>query len=323
MKLSFLIFSVLVITSLCGFIHKENRVLSQKTLQKIKSSAIWNPYELHENPLNKFSRTQIKAMLGVELMYTKETKQKLLTIVHNDDHSETFDVPLSFDSRQHWPDCIGQIRKQEHCGSCWAFSASTTLADRFCIASEGKIKTVFSPQYMVSCNSSNKGCNGGLLDKAWEFLEETGITKETCNPYVSGDGKMLPSCMKECVKSSKENFELYKVKKQSSKPLTCALQMQRELLENGPVQTGFEVYEDFLHYKNGIYKYTDGIIMGGHAVKIVGWGQENGINYWIVANSWGPEWGENGLMRICREEYPSLEFGTCNIKMQVVLPIKN
>jgi cathepsin B len=77
-------------------------------------------------------------------------------------------------------------------------------------------------------------------------------------------------------------------------------------MENGPVQTGFEVYEDFLHYKSGIYKYTDGIILGGHAVKIVGWGKEGAVNYWIVANSWGPKWGEKGYFRIA--------FGECTFE---------
>jgi len=245
-------------------------------------------------------------MLGVELTFTKKT---LMMLTDNDDHVETFDLPIAFDSREHWPECIGQIRKQEHCGSCWAFSASSTLADRFCIASKGKIKSVLSPQYMLSCDHSNKACHGGLLDKAWSFLEESGITNDSCTPYVSGDGKVLPECSKKCANKSgkeKEKFALFKVKKNSSKPLTCALQIQREILENGPVQTGFEVYEDFLHYKKGIYKYTDGIIMGGHAVKVVGWGKENNVSYWIVANSWGPEWGENGYFRIA--------FGECSFE---------
>jgi cathepsin B len=60
-------------------------------------------------------------------------------------------------------------------------------------------------------------------------------------------------------------------------------------------------------YKSGIYKYTRGSLLGGHAVKIIGWGVENGINYWIVANSWGAGWGEAGFFKIqqgeCSFEY--------------------
>jgi C1A family cysteine protease len=55
-------------------------------------------------------------------------------------------------------------------------------------------------------------------------------------------------------------------------------------------------------YKSGIYKFTQGKFLGGHAVKIIGWGTENGINYWIVANSWGTKWGEEGFFRIQQGE---------------------
>jgi len=64
------------------------------------------------------------------------------------------------------------------------------------------------------------------------------------------------------------------------------------------METGFVVYSDFMNYKGGIYHYTSGVMQGGHAVKIVGWGIEHGIDYWICANSWGSKWGENGYFRI-------------------------
>jgi len=277
----------------------QRRILHESTLSNIKAKASWIPYELHENPFKAMSHEQLKKMLGVtDLTFKKKT---IMTLVHEDDHIETFDVPNSFDARREWPDCISEIRKQEHCGSCWAFSAAETLTDRFCIGSKGKVKPVLSPQYIVSCDQGNLACNGGEINKVWAFLEESGTTTDECTPYVSGDGKFVPKCNNVC--TSNKAIQQYKAVKGSSKPLNCALQIQRELIENGPVQTGFEVYEDFLHYKSGIYHYADGIIMGGHAVKIVGWGKENGVDYWIVANSWGPEWGENGFFRI--------KFGEC------------
>jgi len=60
---------------------------------------------------------------------------------------------------------------------------------------------------------------------------------------------------------------------------------------NGPIQTGFTVYQDFMSYQSGVYRHTSGSQLGGHAVKIVGWGSD----YWIVANSWGTGWGLNGF----------------------------
>jgi len=69
-------------------------------------------------------------------------------------------------------------------------------------------------------------------------------------------------------------------------------------MTNGPVETGFTVYADFMNYKSGIYKYVSGRQEGGHAVKIIGWGVEGGVKYWICANSWNTNWGENGFFRI-------------------------
>jgi len=252
------------------------------------------------------TKGQIRKMLGASLSVT--TRKSTFKLFHNDDHLETFDVPEEFDARKEWPECISTIREQKNCGSCWAFSVSTTLSDRFCIASKGKLTPTLSPQYIVSCDKGDLACDGGELNTVWKFLEENGTTTDQCVPYISGDGKTVPKCSSNCApvsNSSKteERFVIYKAKKGSSKALTCPLQIQREIMENGPVQTGFEVYEDFLHYKTGIYHYADGDLMGGHAVKIVGWGKEKDVNYWIVANSWGPGWGENGYFRI--------KFGEC------------
>merc|ERR1712072_1185482 len=76
--------------------------------------------------------------------------------------------------------------------------------------------------------------------------------------------------------------------------------IQQMIMEGGPVETAFTVYTDFENYAGGIYKHTSGTMAGGHAVKIVGWGEENGVKYWKVANSWNPYWGEEGYFRIKR-----------------------
>lgn len=63
-------------------------------------------------------------------------------------------------------------------------------------------------------------------------------------------------------------------------------------MTNGPVEAAFTVYSDFLSYKSGVYKHTSGDEEGGHAIKILGWGTENGVDYWLVANSWNTDWGD-------------------------------
>ncbi|UMM33861.1 hypothetical protein L5515_007182 [Caenorhabditis briggsae] len=72
-------------------------------------------------------------------------------------------------------------------------------------------------------------------------------------------------------------------------------------MTNGPVEASFTVYEDFYIYKKGVYQYTAGEVLGGHAIKIIGWGTEHGTDYWLIANSWGADWGENGFFKIRRQ----------------------
>ena len=76
----------------------------------------------------------------------------------------------------------------------------------------------------------------------------------------------------------------------------------REIIANGSIAAIFLVYEDFNTYRSGIYKHVYGKAGGFHAIKIIGWGEENGVKYWIIANSWNPRWGESGFFRIVRGE---------------------
>merc|ERR1719352_2027533 len=76
--------------------------------------------------------------------------------------------------------------------------------------------------------------------------------------------------------------------------------IMKAIFEGGPVETAFTVYEDFANYASGIYHHVSGSQLGGHAVRIVGWGVDNGNKYWKVANSWNPYWGEEGYFRISK-----------------------
>ena len=294
-----LYFLISLITMILAHKTSYKGIIKAKTFVQIKKNATWEPYPIHENPFLNYTHKDLNTLLGANLKWTHEN---IWSLIDDDDHSQSENIPNAFDSRVQWSDCITPIRNQEHCGSCWAFSSATVLSDRFCIASKGKINVVLSPQYLVSCDKNESGCEGGFLEDTWAFLEKEGIVTDKCFSYKSGDGKLIPSCSSVCENSS-EKFFTYKAITGSSKQFTCSLQMQKEILTNGPVQTGFIVYEDFMHYKSGIYQYTGGRKLGGHAVRVIGWGLESGVKYWIVANSWGSLWGENGFFRIA--------FGEC------------
>lgn len=75
-------------------------------------------------------------------------------------------------------------------------------------------------------------------------------------------------------------------------------QIKEQIYLYGPMQTGFTVYSDFMNYQSGVYHHVSGMVEGGHAVKILGWGTQDGLDYWLCANSWGPSWGEDGFFKI-------------------------
>jgi cathepsin B len=169
------------------------------------------------------------------------------------------------------------------------------MSDRVCIASGGKTDVVLSPQDMVSCDSWNQGCNGGILSWAWSYIANTGLVSDSCFPYTSQTGT-APKCAKTC--SDGSAWKKYKCKKNSIVEARGVDAIKTEVSTNGPLETGFTVYEDFMSYKSGVYHHTTGSQLGGHAVKIVGYGSEGGVDYWICANSWGSAWGESGFFRI-------------------------
>jgi cathepsin B len=71
-------------------------------------------------------------------------------------------------------------------------------------------------------------------------------------------------------------------------------------MNNGPVEGALTVYEDFPTYKSGVYQHVHGKALGGHAIRILGWGVEDGTPYWLIANSWNSDWGDNGYIKILR-----------------------
>jgi cathepsin B len=210
---------------------------------------------------------------------------------------EHFTAPESFDSRTQWPGCVHAVLDQGQCGSCWAFGATEALSDRFCIASGGSINVVLSAQYLVNCDFTSFGCNGGYPDLAWRFMQLKGVPTSACVSYTAKDG----ACPKSCDDGSA--LRLYKAASVSS--FTSPASIQAAILSLGPVEASFTVYQDFMAYTSGVYQHTWGEQLGGHAIKMVGWGVEQGLNYWICQNSWGTGWGIQGYFWIA--------FGQCGI----------
>ncbi|RZF45695.1 hypothetical protein LSTR_LSTR004990 [Laodelphax striatellus] len=274
------------------------------------------------NFLPEFNQKAFKRLLGAKFDQPYTGPVKTL-----DDFKERANIPEEFDSRTKWPYCksIAHIRDQSYCGSCWAFATTSALTDRFCIATKGQYKPILSSEDLLSCcNECGYGCEGGYMWKAWNYFLTTGVvtggdydSHEGCKPYslmscehhINGSrpacpyyGELVtPSCHQRCTKVDRYNsFKKDHHKVKSMYRLNSIEAIQREIMENGPVEAGFVTYEDFATYKSGIYHHVTGERHGGHAVKIIGWGTENGVPYWLIANSWNEHWGENGYFRMLR-----------------------
>ncbi|VDP12161.1 unnamed protein product [Soboliphyme baturini] len=227
-------------------------------------------------------------------------------------------LPERFDAREKWPGFIHPIRDQGDCGASWAFSTTSTAADRLAIQSNGKYHDVLSAQQLLSCDvDKQRGCNGGYLDRAWRYIRQHGVVSEECYPYVSGSTSQQESCKIPhdhkvyCVNDPSDNrvFKMTPAYRISSKvrqlrgllkpKLSADLfkfqeeDIMTEIMVNGPVQATFLVHEDFFMYKEGVYQHEPIAAQKGsqytrsgyHSVRILGWGIDHStgrpIKYWV------------------------------------------
>jgi cathepsin B len=225
-------------------------------------------------------------------------------------------TPSSYDPRNDTAraHCTGPILDQGFCGSCWAFGATEAISDRVCMANGNATGGYvgLAPLDLTSCDdglfSMESGCQGGQLMGAWNYAKKTGLVEETAYPYLKSQGGPVPTCdpnAQPCLPESK----FIKTPK-CSKPATAtkhkissvysvpASSLKTELFTNGPVESAFTVYADFPAYKSGVYVHKTGAELGGHAIKIIGYGTEGGQAYWLVQNSWTTTWGNGGYFKI-------------------------
>jgi cathepsin B len=233
-------------------------------------------------------------------------------------------IPASFDARQQWPQCysIGWIRDQSDCGSCWAFAAAEIASDRTCIDAPNTPIMLSAEDILACCGfSCGDGCEGGYPIEAMKWWVSKGVVTGTsyldhqgCKPYsippcghhngtyykeCPSDIYPTPKCSQSCQSGYPKTYTQDKhFAKSAYKVSRTVSSIQTEIQSYGPVEAAFTVYEDFYNYKSGVYHHVSGQELGGHAVKLIGWGSESGTKYWLVANSWDTDWGESGFFRI-------------------------
>lgn len=204
--------------------------------------------------------------------------------------------PESLDWRNYnGVDYTTTIKDQGACGSCVCFGTLGALEAMMNIQADIENPyTDMSEQELLSCSPAS--CNGWNTNDAMNWLKYFGVSEEACFPYQANDN--IP-CSERC-----DRYEFTKRRVDQWGWAYSYVWGIKEAVEDGPISVAFDVYEDFNYYTGGVYTHEWGEYQGGHCVTLVGW--NNADSCWIVKNSWGGNWGEDGYFRI--------KWGECNIE---------
>jgi cathepsin L len=201
------------------------------------------------------------------------------------------------------------VKDQQQCGSCWAFSTTGSVEGAVFISS-GRL-TSLSEQQLVDCSSAegNEGCNGGLMDDGFQYIiDNKGICSEDAYPYTAADG----TCQTCTPVSTISSF--VDVTANDEDALAAAVAQQ-------PVSVAIEADQDgFQFYSGGVFDGTCGTNLD-HGVLAVGYGTDSssGEDYWLVKNSWGSSWGDNGYIMLVKKGGQTA--GQCGIAMEPSYPV--
>jgi cathepsin C len=287
-----------------------------ENLNKIKKSWIAVEYSQFSNKtiseLNKLAGMSRKIKgRGISIKSNKNSfrfnqNEPLVELKHNlESEIETSLLPKNFD----WKDKVRVAGNQGACGSCYAWSTMRMLESRINILYDTNVK--LSVQHTLDCSYYNQGCRGGYSYLVLKFANEFELIPEHCHPYKAEDGK----CKNLCDETTITKYKVSDYSYLGGSYGKCTEQlMMEELRKNGPFVVSIEPDYSFMFYKSGIYHAIDETswIRQGlskpewqkvdHSVLLVGWGEdfETKEKYWLIQNSWGADWGENGYFRIRR-----------------------
>ncbi|KAF7268187.1 hypothetical protein GWI33_018649 [Rhynchophorus ferrugineus] len=199
-------------------------------------------------------------------------------------------IPTSFDWRS--KGVLNAVKDQGNCGSCWAFASVAVVESAYAIKTGNLLS--LSEQQLVDCARGgsyiSEGCDGGIYEDALDYVTKNGIDSESAYPYKGRDQTCRPSGNPAARVSSWTDIAPNSENDIANLVATV-----------GPI--GVSLYaEPIQFYDSGIFTgyCSDSIYLVDHAVAAIGYGTENGINYWIIRNSWGDDWGEEGHFRIQR-----------------------
>ncbi len=213
---------------------------------------------------------------------------------------------------------VTPVKDQGQCGSCWSFSTTGALEGAYFVKNDKLVS--FSEQQLVDCDNfrnggRDQGCNGGLMDNAFSWITKNGgLCLESDYKYESGVSQTEGTCQKTCSVVSGS-----KVAKYVDVPVSDDAQMMAALMVQ-PVAIAIEADQrDFQLYKSGVFTGACGTNLD-HGVLAVGYGAENGIDYYWVKNSWGTTWGDGGYIKLGRGSAYNGGDGQCGMLLSASYP---
>ncbi|EKE39043.1 hypothetical protein ENUP19_0180G0011 [Entamoeba nuttalli] len=204
-----------------------------------------------------------------------------------------YDNTIIGDSSKDWraEGKVTPVRDQGGCGSCYSFSSLAVLESRLLIAGSkyNQNNLDLSEQQIVDCSTANNGCNGGSLAATYLYVKNNGVTDEASYPYTATKGTCKAFTPK--------------VKTTGLTHVTPTEEALTSALGEGPVAVCIDAGKaSFQLYKSGVYDEPKCSKTVNHGVAAVGYGTQNGQDYYIVKNSWGSSWGDKGYILMSRNK---------------------
>jgi C1A family cysteine protease len=224
-------------------------------------------------------------------------------------------LPVDVDWRN--KNAVTPVKDQGQCGSCWSFSTTGALEGIYSIQT-GKLIS-FSEQQLVDCDNfkhggKDHGCNGGLMDNAFSWIEKNGgLCSEDTYPYISQSGD-TQACQTTCSSVPKSQIQSWVDVPPTDQALMTAIAQQ-------PVSIAIEADQrDFQLYESGVFTGKCGTTLD-HGVLVVGYGTENNNDFYLVKNSWGTTWGDQGYIKLGRGPQYNNGQGQCGILLEASYPV--
>ena len=270
-------------------------------------------YKLGHNQFSGMDSSDFSKYLGISGILYKDTEN----IRNTNSDWVNITVPLSVN----WisKGAVTNVKDQGQCGSCWSFSTTGALEGAYFVK-YGVLET-FSEQQLVDCDNyrnggKDLGCKGGLMDNAFTWIGDNGgLCSEADYPYFSGETKTNGPCKTSCknIQNSKIT-EFVDIIKSSDDEMMKAVSQQ-------PVSIAIEADQrEFQLYKSGVFSTACGVNLD-HGVLVVGYGTENNLDYYLVKNSWGTSWGDDGYIKLGRGKQYNNGDGQCGLLLQGSFPI--